>query len=705
MEGFNPYTLEYININDWIEENDDNIVFILSNSNILSKKSYFNDVPNSSIISEVVYIKNNISFKLTLRSNKYINLINYGINSGILNVLDLKNILKEEKYIHLYKTNNKIEGINYNYLLESEYSYNNSHYIHGFIDKSYKSLRRYTHKWDTLINKYLRNKSDENILKNTEFNDFLQMYRISTDELLIMLKQTIEDIDEEFLHSKKTEEEIVLFRGIIGKETYEGLNLSYISTTEKYEIAEGFAGIQNKIKGTLFELHIQPGIPYIYMDKISQHPGEEEILLPRNLITTVKSIKTYKGLQIIIMNVDLQYPNQFEIQNNFSIYDLWSLNINNETYLNNNCPFNRVDENNNPIDEYNNEPIIKTNSLEVNKRCYNIKSLVEIIENSRKENFMKYDIITSNDYIKNGKYIDPTIIRDPFTRIPFNDSLLEDIENMSNGMSSYHYYAYNNKILPKLPNTLTHISFAYCKNVDFVSILHCKDIIYLNLYNIKTNNFSYIGNFSKLKELNLTNTNINDISFIENCKLIEILDLTRTNISNISSLKFCINLKSLILNSCNQIYDISTLYNCIYLTNLNISFTNVIDFTPISNLKELESINLSGLSVNNLNFLYPYNIKNINVSFTGINNLEKISKFNMLTSLNISYTKVNDISNLSNCDNLEYLNIENTNITNLEKLIYCKKLKQVIFNNPNVIIPEELKYIVDYNPSTMIKEW
>ncbi|PEQ51207.1 ADP ribosyltransferase [Bacillus cereus] len=87
---------------------------------------------------------------------------------------------------------------------------------------------------------------------------------------------------------------------------------AYISTSIVKDAAEGFSGAP-----ILMKIHVPKGVPAIYVDPLSNVPGEMELLLPRNRSYKVTNIspviekdKEYIMMDVEILDISSNYRNK-----------------------------------------------------------------------------------------------------------------------------------------------------------------------------------------------------------------------------------------------------------------------------------------------------------------------------------------------------------------------------------------------------------
>ena len=408
-EIYDPILLKYYSKEEWLQD-ENNIILNIDNKKYGTNKLYFKDIPDNNILVEAVFDNDVLQYRKTLKSTKFINLNKYGINS-IIN-LELFNKAINQRELNIIKSN-KILTINYEYLLYNPKSYNKM--IHNFTEEEHISLQNYTHQWDGSINGYLRS----NLKNYLEDEDFLKYYNRFDDypeEALENIKESIRNIDNAFLNTYISEEKFVVYRGTKDCVLYDELNRGYISTSKKFSVAYRFANKEGN--GCTYEMHIAPGIPYIYLEDFTLIKGEQEILFPRNLIVTLKSKIGNK----YIVDVTLSSKDQFKIENDYQEY--YESKI--EGYMiekveNTRCLKNTFDDGV-AIDEISGEEIDPDNSVDNDGMCYNKSTLIQLLKNSIDED---------EEFV------------DPFTRIKFNNDIIKQSLNLNNIDNYFKYFEKN----------------------------------------------------------------------------------------------------------------------------------------------------------------------------------------------------------------------------------------------------------------------
>ncbi len=102
------------------------------------------------------------------------------------------------------------------------------------------------------------------------------------------------------------------------------------------------------------------------------------------------------------------------------------------------------------------------------------------------------------------------------------------------------------------------------------------------------------------------------------------------------------------------------------LKELDLSYTKINDLRGIKNLTNLQGLNLSVSRITNLSGIENLtNLQRIDLICTKINDLSRIKNLANLQELNLDETDITDISGIENLTNLRWLVLSNTNITDL----------------------------------------
>ncbi len=248
-----------------------------------------------------------------------------------------------------------------------------------------------------------------------------------------------------------------------------------------------------------------------------------------------------------------------------------------------------------------------------------------------------------------------------------------------------------NELLKCFPS-VKKINLSGCPNVSNATLLllrqKCKNLRSLNLSSCNIGNVGIanlcgdIRNISLLKELDISNTNITDpalrsISLV--CPLMESLNLARCNISDvgIADIRGCFFLKSVILNGCSAITDLSLQYlseTFPYLKELELNGCTEITDLGLRHLGE-HSEDLTILNIGGCN----------KISDVGIEALSKGCP--LLINLSCEgCTRISDkglINIVVLCQELQFLFLQGTSITPTGLTLSERIPKRVLVVGPN----------------------
>src|SRR5690606_28449876 len=147
-------------------------------------------------------------------------------------------------------------------------------------------------------------------------------------------------------------------------------------------------------------------------------------------------------------------------------------------------------------------------------------------------------------------------------------------------------------------------------------------------------------------------------------------------ISDLSPLSQSLDLRSLDADN-NQIIDITALDNLTRLTLLKLSGNSGISVNQLhpilSNNPGLTELGLGDIAIgdlyslplHNFHMLQPYNLSYLNVSNTGINNLDRIAEFKNLKYLNASQNNLAFVIELDELIKLEKIDLSENQISNV----------------------------------------
>lgn len=192
------------------------------------------------------------------------------------------------------------------------------------------------------------------------------------------------------------------------------------------------------------------------------------------------------------------------------------------------------------------------------------------------------------------------------------------------------------------------------------------------------NVYNYV--FNNINKLDLGNKNIADITGLASFKNLEYLYLSNNNISSIEDLKDNTVIKELYLSNNQNLKDNnSAIQNMINLNKLDLSNTGLTNLDNINalikntrkdkNECKLEYLGLSGNQIYTIDGIEEItSLKELYISNIGVKDISKISSLTNLKTLNASVNKIENLEPLRKLKNLRYLNISNNNIDNIEPI-------------------------------------
>jgi Leucine-rich repeat (LRR) protein len=669
--GIDYITLMKVDVKSWLQEKD-NFVISMNDEIICLNKLYFKNI-NELILNEVVVDKGSLSYIETFNSIQFINLSSYGIN-GIIEKTLFFNMLDKTNYIKI-KQKNTITCINREYLKYNPRTHliSDKGYI-GFTNEEHTALYNYTNKWNFAVNGYLRfSGTDDEYINSNDFSKYYSRYGNTKEDSFKNIKDAIEFIDRSFLSSNITHDNIILYRGVEKEEYITNVNLSYISTSKDLNVVEAYSG-----DNYIIEYHLDIGIPYIHLSHFSHFSDEEEILLPRGLISTVKEIIGKK----YICTLSLKNSDQFIEKKQYNIYDLYDILDSSElkksnAFLNEmkKVCLNNIFEDGNVLDPLTYDIIEEENLLRISNTCYHKNTIKQIVD--------EYNISVFNEENEGNDLLDP------YTRNPISEDILNMFPNIT-------FKILNNDDIDKIKDK-TYIQYlnvvTEVKNTDFLSSL--KELKELYLENNKITDISSLSSLTQLQTLYFNYNRITDISSLSSLTKLENLDLAINQITDISSLFSLAQLKELSLAN-NQITDISSLSSLTKLETLSLAINQIIDISSLSSLAQLKELSLTNNRITNISSLSSLTkLEILSLENNRITDISPLSSLTKLKNLDLENNRIIDISPLVNLKELETLYLNKNQITDISPLDNLKELETLYLNK---------NQITDISPLDNLKE-
>ena len=358
MSLYDPINLEHIPINDFINNDNDNIVIIYEGKAYGINKLM---ITSSNEMKKCIIVNNELLKKQTFEEKSTY------FNIGFLNkkiVVDLKTLnklLNKSKILEI--TNNNINDIyiNKDFLELSTIGLNKSFYIKDtptqnniknlpYHDDVYFNklisnvLKMYSGSLYRLINstllysEYLNNTNEVDSITNNIIKYNFKLNLNTNIEVRELINKEIEKIDKAFIEAAPRYEKInknkVFYRGMkkkyintigntldnIGEKAFIQ-NFTSISTSKQN--SKSFAGNN----GYIYKIYLDEGLPYIDMVSNTLIKPEKETLLPRNIIFELIS----KDINDDYILIAKKYNNdQFKIKTGcipFDSYNIFSSSI------------------------------------------------------------------------------------------------------------------------------------------------------------------------------------------------------------------------------------------------------------------------------------------------------------------------------------------------------------------------------------------
>lgn len=193
-----------------------------------------------------------------------------------------------------------------------------------------------------------------------------------------------------------------------------------------------------------------------------------------------------------------------------------------------------------------------------------------------------------------------------------------------------------------------------------------------------------------LKTLTLSNDGISDISALSSCSLLETLNLSQNNISNIKPLAKLTAITDLNL-SLNSIDDLSPLEEMTKMEHLDISYNYVLKIDVVANMTSLRQLNAAsnGNDDERISDITPLaNLKELNTLDLSSNSIFDISPLSELTNLSMLHLAGNNISSLTSLRDMTALDTldlsDNVNITDIEPLMELTNLSTLDLTGTDV---------------------
>ena len=352
---YDPINLENIPINDYLNNDTNNIVIIFNNKAYGVNKALFmfNNEMKRCIIKNKALLKQTTYYNQETFYN-----IGYFIGKKVIvNLNTLNNVLKKHRIMELtskitgntYINKELLELTTIGLLKQSEKSIGKVNFKYAYEDVYFDELiSKLLEEYSWLLYKYINNSllnpelyNNNEPLKYELISVLKHDFKVRNKKIFknIDFKKAIDNvitkIDKVFIEAapryEKTYIKKVFYRGMRGKYGNQlenigdtSLILNYTSVSSAYTEAEKFAGKASD--AVIYKIYLEEGLPYINMVSTAIIKEEEEYLLPRNIIFELIS---KKGNEYTLLAKPFK-PDQFTIKTgcfHLDFYDIVPTNL------------------------------------------------------------------------------------------------------------------------------------------------------------------------------------------------------------------------------------------------------------------------------------------------------------------------------------------------------------------------------------------
>ncbi|AET73818.1 hypothetical protein PGBG_00110 [Phaeocystis globosa virus 14T] len=196
-----------------------------------------------------------------------------------------------------------------------------------------QALLNYSYHWDVPINTYLRIGEQYFTEQKYRFKEFAYRFGKTKELAVEAVKNKIVDLDRAFLEAATIHEDTkqIYWRGmkqpLAISEVGQTITIpNFFSISESSRVAYQFSKMQTT-RCCIYKMIIDKGVPIINMINTTKFKREKEILLPRNLNYTIRSIdvskldKLKQVSYIITLQVSLARSDQFKLKSNCKEYN------------------------------------------------------------------------------------------------------------------------------------------------------------------------------------------------------------------------------------------------------------------------------------------------------------------------------------------------------------------------------------------------
>lgn len=191
-----------------------------------------------------------------------------------------------------------------------------------------------------------------------------------------------------------------------------------------------------------------------------------------------------------------------------------------------------------------------------------------------------------------------------------------------------------------------------------------KNLEYLTMNYVYSNDFSAISDLKKLRELSIHDSNMENLDMVRELKL-----------------------KKLEIKNCPELKDINGLEKLTRLESLELDNTGITDedIEVLSKLKLLSSLYLNDTNIENIDVLAPLKkMERIELENTKVKNIDVFKNFKKLYRLVLTNTKIESFEPLEKLDKLEYVDLSGTGMDSLYYLRNATAMLELILDWNNL---------------------
>lgn len=323
LHAADPQTGQYVNIEEWIQQDPHNIVLYMPKEAKYSAIATHRDrLIQMTLYVECILYDGVFDSKSTLDSSSMDDILDsssmdayFKLDSDNALVVQPENISEEQK-VYVEFTGKKVWLISRREVVErtkimkifDEKDISQSCHRGVYPRTVSELLFRYSNNWDNYVNRYLHD-GDAYFQTDTfkehaqqiiqARNDFFHGLNLTLPDIVSMVKHMDQDFEQAFqLHGEYVDRPLTVYRGLTRSseelKTYlvNGNILeqkSLMSTTVDKDIAKGFA----KEDGVLLQIRVPPYTPFLTLCHSSFYTHEKELLFPKNLHIRIDSMEEH----------------------------------------------------------------------------------------------------------------------------------------------------------------------------------------------------------------------------------------------------------------------------------------------------------------------------------------------------------------------------------------------------------------------------